>query len=531
VTGFTFLDWTIVGIYFALVFAVAGWSGRRADTGRTVTGFFLGGRNVAWYVVGASLFATNIGTVQMVALAGQGAHTGVVVAQIEITAAFALLLLGWAFAPLYLASGVRTMPEFLDRRYGPGPRFYLAVVSVAAYVFTKISANIAAGGIIFVTLLGIDFWIGTLIVVLLTGCYTVLGGLRAVLYTDALQALILIGGALAVTLIGLEQAGGWSGLRSALHPGFFDMWKPVTHPNFPWTGVVFGMVILGIWYWCTDQFIVQRVLAAADLTEARRGTLFAAYLKQLSLFIFVVPGMVAWALHQSGRLSLAAPDQALPALVATLLPAGIRGLVAAGLLAALMSSLSSVFNSCATLVTFDIYQRLRPAASERALVLAGRVATAAVCLFGLAWIPVLGLLSRELFTYVVRIDSYISPPIAALFVVGVCWPRANARGAVAALVVGFALGMLRLALEAGGAAPGGVAGLFVGINFLHFCIASFVLCCAVLVGVSLTAPAPPRARLAELTLRHAIRSGGARVDLAMSILLLALIAALWLHFS
>ncbi|MCG8456218.1 MAG: sodium/solute symporter, partial [Holophagales bacterium] len=351
------LDWVLIGLYFAAVFGVAIAASRREATRETSTGYFLAGRNVGWFVIGASLFASNIGSEHLVGLAGTGAASGVAVGQFEILASLILLILGWLFVPFYLKSGVFTMPEFLERRYSSGARWYLAVISIVGYVLTKISVTIAAGGIVFESLMGIDFWTGALVVVVVTGVYTIFGGLRAVLYTDLLQMFVLVGGALAVTAIGLGEVGGWGVLRETAGSDFFDMWKPASDPDFPWTGILFGAPILGVWYWCTDQFIVQRVLSASDADNARRGTIFGGFLKLLPVFIFVLPGVVAYALVQQGKMSLAESDQALPTLVGVLLPAGLRGLVVAGLLAALMSSLSSVFNSCSTLITWDIYKK------------------------------------------------------------------------------------------------------------------------------------------------------------------------------
>src|ERR671918_93933 len=236
-------------------------------------------RNVGWFIVGASLFASNIGSEHLVGLAGTGAASGVAVGQFEILASLILLVLGWVFVPFYLKSGVFTMPEFLERRYSRGARRYLAGISIIGYVLTKISVTIAAGGIVFEALMGIDFWTGALIVVVATGIYTIFGGLRAVLYTDMIQMFVLIGGAVAVTIVGLNALGGWGEMVSTAGPGFLDMWKPVSDPNFPWTGIIFGAPILGVWYWCTDQFIVQRVLSARDEVQARRGTVLAGFLK------------------------------------------------------------------------------------------------------------------------------------------------------------------------------------------------------------------------------------------------------------
>ena len=316
------LDWVLIAIYFIAVFGVAFGVGRKEKSTDSSAGYFLAGRNTGWFVIGASLFASNIGAEHIIGLAGTGASSGVAVGQFEILASLILLILGWVFVPFYLKSGVFTMPEFLERRYNEGARWYLAIISIVGYILTKISITIAAGGIVFNTLMGINFWTGALIVIIATGVYTVFGGLRAVLYTDLLQMFILIGGAITVTVIGLSEVGGWGTLKASVESSFFSVWKPMSDPDFPWTGIVFGAPILGVWYWCTDQFIVQRVLSASDIDNARRGTIFGGLLKQLPLFIFVVPGIIALVLSQSGQIELSEPDAALPTLIGTLLPAG-----------------------------------------------------------------------------------------------------------------------------------------------------------------------------------------------------------------
>jgi SSS family solute:Na+ symporter len=493
------LDWLVIAAYFALVFFIA-WLYTRRERVRESSGqYFLAGRDVGWFVVGASLFASNIGSEHLVGLAGTGAASGVAVGQFEVLASLILLLLGWVFVPFYLRSGVTTMPEFLERRYSPAARWYLAVISVVGYVLTKISVTIAAGGIVFGALMGLDFWVGALIVVVATGIYTVLGGLRAVLITDTLQLFVLLIGSLVLTFAGVNALGGWSQLKASAGPGFFDMWLPATDPNFPWTGILLGAPILGVWYWCTDQFIVQRVLAARSLDHARGGTIFAAFLKLLPVVLFVLPGVAAYGLVQQGKLVLESPDQALPAMVTALLPAGLRGIVVAGLLAALMSSLSSVFNSCSTLMTFDIYRKLKPAASERQLVAFGQIATGVLVLLAVLWIPLMARISGQLYQYLQSVQAYISPPIAAVFLLGLFWTRVNARGAMAALGAGFVLGALRLVLELNAGALDGLLLAYAKMNFLHFAAMLFAICVAVLVLVSLTAPAPSSAQLAGLT--------------------------------
>jgi SSS family solute:Na+ symporter len=310
----------------------------------------------------------------------------------------------------------------------------------------------------------------------------------------------------------------------------------MTDPDFPWTGIIFGAPILGVWYWCTDQFIVQRTLAARDEDHARRGTVFAGYLKLLPLFIFVIPGVIAYALSQQGRLQLAAPDQALPTLIGVLLPIGLRGLVVAGLLAALMSSLSSVFNSTSTLITLDVYKKLHPEASERRLVLIGRFATAAIVGFGLLWIPFMKLISGQLYQYLQSVQAYISPPIAAVFLLGVLWSRVNAKGAMAALITGFVLGMGRLAAELAKGSLDGLLFAYADINFLHFAIVLFVICTAVLIVVSLLTPAPPTEKVEGLTLAvrdkaEAAVSRWRRADLRLTLLLIACVGVVWIWFS
>jgi SSS family solute:Na+ symporter len=533
------LDWIVIAVYFGLTFGVAIWATVRERASRgTSTDYFLAGRDAGWFLVGGSLFASNIGSEHLVGLAGTGAASGVAVAHFELLASLVLLVLGWVFVPFYLASGVFTMPEFLERRYSTGARWYLAIISIIAYVLTKISVTIAAGGIVFEALMGINFWTGAMVVVAVTGVYTIFGGLRAVLYTDLLQMFVLIGGAIAVTLVGLSALGGWGAMRQAVGPDFMDMWKPMSDPNFPWTGILFGAPILGVWYWCTDQFIVQRVLAAKDQNHARRGTIFAGYLKLLPLFIFVIPGVVAYALARQGRLQLATPDQALPTLVATLLPIGLRGLVVAGLLAALMSSLSSVFNSTSTLITIDVYRKIRSRASERELVLIGQASTAILVGFGLAWIPLMRLISGQLYQYLQSVQAYISPPIAAVFLIGVLWQRVNAKGAMAALLAGFVLGMGRLITEISKQRLSGALRAYAEINFLHFAILLFVVCSMILVVVSLMTPPPPPEKVAGLTFgarTHLVEDEPARrrrrSDTLLSVGLAVGVLAIWLYFS
>lgn len=548
------LDWLVILIYFVTVFAVAYAVTRRESTRATAEGYFLGGRDSGWFVIGASLFASNIGAEHLVGLAGTAAASGVAVGQFEILASLILLLLGWVFVPFYLRSGVFTMPEFLERRYSPAARWYLAVISIVAYVLTKISVTIAAGGVVFEALMGINFWTGAFVVVVATGIYTVFGGLRAVLYTDMLQMFVLVGGSVAVTIIGLNALGGWDVMYETAGSSFFTLWKPLSDPSFPWLGILLGAPILGIWYWCTDQFIVQRVLAAPNVDEARRGAIFGGLLKVLPLFIFVVPGVIAYALAQQGRIELAAPDQALPTLIATLLPTGVKGLVVAGMLAALMSSLSSMFNSCSTLVTWDIYKKLHPEASERSLVWVGQIATVALVGFGLLWIPMMQLISGQIYQYLQSVQAYISPPIAAAFLIGIFWQRVNAAGAIAAFAVGFVLGIGRLIAELNKDSLSGFLFWYSDINFLYFAFFLFVVCSVVLVLVSFATPEPSARHIAGLTFQTAdempeqaeafaipdakehmpeLQSDPSwrRRDLQFSVILAIIVGIIWLYFT
>ncbi len=531
------LDYLVIVLYFVGVFFIAWWVAfREKATRETSAGYFLAGRNVGWFVIGGSLFASNIGSEHLVGLAGTGASSGVAVAQFEILASLILLLLGWVFVPFYLRSQVYTMPEFLERRYSPGARTYLSWMSIVGYVLTKISVTIAAGGIVFETLLGINFWTGALIVVVATGVYTVFGGLRAVIYTDLMQTFVLIAGSVTVTLMGLNALGGWDEMYEIAGSSFFDMWRPMSDPDFPWTGILFGAPILGVWYWCTDQFIVQRVLSAKDQDQARRGTIFGGFLKVLPLFIFVIPGVVAYALAQTGRLELQQSDAALPTLVAALLPMGFRGLVVAGLLAALMSSLSSVFNSCSTLITLDIYKKIRPAASEKRLVLVGQLATGVLVVLGLLWIPLIKSISGQLYKYLQSVQAYIAPPIAAVFLLGLFMKRLNGRGAMASLLTGFVLGMGRLVAEIYKTDLSGLLYSYADINFLHFAVFLFIICSAVLVLVSLTAAPPSDKKLADLTYSTTAKATDSdpawkKRDLQLSFLLVLIVAIIWVYFN
>lgn len=496
--GFNWIDWVVIAGYFGVLFAIAYWVIQQKQ--ENTEDYFLAGRNMGWFVVGASIFASNIGSEHVVGLAGSGASDKMPLLIYELHA-WVVLMLGWVFLPFYARAGVFTMPEFLEKRFDSRSRWLLSIFSLVAYVLTKVSVTVYAGGIVISTLLGISFWTGALVTVVLTGIYTVLGGMRAVVYTEALQAVILIIGAGLLTIFGLDAVGGWAELKATVGSEYFNMWRPPSDPDFPWPSLLFTSSIVGIWYWCTDQYIVQRVLTAKNVTEGRRGTIAGGFMKLLPVFIFLIPGVIALAMKMKGTLTWDTPDQAFPALMTNVLPAGLRGLVAAGLLAALMSSLASVFNSCSTLFTVDIYQKIKPDAPQDQLLRVGRIATIIVVLAGIAWIPVMMNISGVLYEYLQSVQSYIAPPITAIFLLGIFSKRITARGAYATLVTGLIVGAVRIILELSqdSFTEGSILHTLGSINFLTFAAYFFFLSVAVAIVVSLTSAAPAVEKLSGLT--------------------------------
>jgi SSS family solute:Na+ symporter len=481
---------------------------------------------VGWFAIGASLFSANIGSEHFIGLAGSGASTGLAVGCYEWSASICLFVLGWLFVPFYLRSGVFTMPEFLERRFSPACRTYLTWVSLLAYVFTKISVALFAGGILIREVFGWDYYTTAILLVLATGVYTVTGGLAAVIYTDLVQAFILIGGAAVLTLVGLDQAGGFEGLRTALPTDYFHMVKPASDASYPWPGTIFGTIILGIWYWCTDQVIVQRTLSAPNIQEARRGAFFCAALKILPVFILVLPGLVAKALWPTDVTG----DNAYPLLVLRLMPPGLKGLMVAALLAALMSSLSAVFNSCSTLITIDIYKKWNPAASEARLVNVGRLSTAAIVALSILWIPFIRHLNNEVYQYLQSVQAYVGAPISATFLVGVLWRGATARAAIATLLVGGLLGAARFLLDILHNALKidlGALNAVVEFSFLNYSLIVFALC----VGLMLALSRSGQADTGRFTLDWRESLGGSRAQWAYTALVAAVIAGLWTHFA
>ena len=586
------LDWVVIAGYFALLLGLSWWVIlQKNDTSQE---FFLAAHSLGWFVVGASIFASNIGSEHLVGLAGSGATDGVAMAHYELHA-WCLLVLGWMLVPFYMRSRVFTMPQFLERRFSPASRYVLSIISLIAYVVTKIAVGIFAGGVVFEALLpemhfaGLDgFWIGSILVLVVTGLYTTLGGFRAVAYTEALQTIILIIGSALVTYYGLEKIGGWSELREVVDSDKFNLWKPIVPAgvestwspvsvkndageivkqawyfsfpsHYPWIGMLLCAPIIGLWYWCTDQYIVQRALGAPNQTEARRGTIFAGYLKLLPVFIFIIPGVICWGLIQkinageitdldfSGMLNadgtIRDSGQSFPMMVKEVLPVGIRGLVVAGLLAALMSSLAGVFNACATLFTIDLYAKYKPSATEAQLVRTGRIATVVMVLIGMAWIPIIRG-HHGLYDYLQSVQGYLAPPIFVVFFLGVFWKRMNAQGCLAAMLVGFAIGLFRLAVDTPAKIDpkfayetGSFLWIVNQIYFQYFSILIFFVSTVTMIVVSYMTREPDYARISGLTYgtltdedRASTRSSWSGLDLAASLGLMVLIVAAYLYF-
>ena len=548
----SYLDIAIILIYFGIILWIAQWASKTKSESGSAVDYFLAGKNSGWLVIGASLFASNIGSEIILGVSGAGARGNMPMANFEIIASLVLILLGWVFVPFYLRSGVYTMPEFLEKRYSKACRSYLSVISILAYVITKISLIIFAGALVFETI-GVSFWTGAIVTVIATGFYTVLGGLKAVIYTDMVQAFILLLGTIAVTVFGLYALGGWDHMIEVITTAsaqegnpptdqFFNLWRPSTDTEYPWTGMLFGAPILGVWYWCTDQYIVQRTLSAKDVNNARKGALFAGYLKLLPVFIFFIPGVIAYALLQEGAIefSMDNADQALPAMINGFLPTGLKGLAIAGLLAALMSSLSSAFNSSSTLLTIDFYQKYKPKATQKDLVRFGRIATVVLVIVSLGWIPFMkSLMGGGIFHYLQSVQAYISPPIAAVFLFGLFYKWINARGAIVSLWVGFVIGVFRLVAEFL-ANEGTIAvtndsllGMFLGINFLHFALFLFLFCALILIVVSKMGQPQPAELLELVTFQK--RADRAKFkwssDATLTVILIGLVLVLWWLFS
>lgn len=579
----TWLDWIIILFYFAVIAGISWWAVKKKDK-NSADDYFLAGRHLGWFVVGASIFASNIGSEHLVGLAGSGATDGVALAHYELHA-WCLLVLGWIMGPFFMRSKVFTMPEFLERRFTPQARTVLSLISLFAYILTKIAVGIFAGGVVFrallpdVNFMGMDsFWIGSILLIILTGIYTIIGGLRAVVYTETLQTFVKIIGALMVTYFGLKALGGWDKLREICGSEMFNLWKPVSpagmestwapvkeagrqawyfNSNYPWPAMLFCAPIIGLWYWCTDQYIVQRILGARDDKQARRGTIFAGFLKLTPVFLFIIPGMICFALAKSGlnadiqhRLMNAdgtvnreAAQGAFAMLVTHVLPVGVRGIVVAGLLAALMSALAGVFNASSSLFTMDFYSRFKPNASQEKLVRVGRIATVVMVIIGLLWIPVIQG-AKGLYDYLQGIQAYLAPPIFVVFFFGVFMKRLNGPGCLATLITGFIMGLFRLIIDTpvklGGAAYTEGSFLWVVNNtfFQYYSLLITIVCIIVFLVVSYATKAPDYAKISGLTFstlsaedKAETRASWNWKDVVLSILMIACIIAIYMYFT
>ena len=550
---FQTLDWVVLGIYFLILIVVAVWVALQRN--KNTEDYFLAGRNVGWFVIGASIFASNIGSEHVVGLAGTGFSSGTPLAHYELHA-WIVLLLGWLFLPFYMRSGAFTMPEFLEKRFDSRSRWFLSVFSLFAYVLTKVSVTIYAGGIVVSELLNLDFWIGAIGIVVFTGIYTIIGGLKAVVYTETLQTVVLILGSVIITYLGFQEVGGWNELTKTVtevSPDHFNMWRPMNDPDFPWTGLLIGGTIVGIWYWCTDQYIVQRTLAANNIMIGRRGAIFGAYLKLLPILIFLIPGIIAYALTlQNPEMfnvidsnGIERADRAFPMLVTTLLPVGIKGLVAGGLMAALMSSLASVFNSCSTIFTIDIYKKIKPEKSEKYLVNIGKIATLVIVVLGIAWIPIMEKIGGGvMYQYLQNVQAYIGPPVTAVFLLGILWKRINAQASIVTLSAGLVLLIVRLSSEiyfqseiSSGIVVDSVFFEFATINFSHMAIFIFVFSALLCVTVSILTDEPDYSRIKGLSFGTTTREmiskekSYTNFDIIFSVLLVLLVIGIFVFFS
>lgn len=556
----TQLDWVVIGLYFVLIAWIAWWYGRHQ---KDTKDYFLAGRQAGWIVIGASIFTSNIGSEHIVGLAGQGSTTGLAMAHWELHA-WVLIMLAGLFVPFYYKSGVETIPQFLEKRFNARARWILSCVSLVFYVLTKVSVTVYAGAVVFQALLPDTFgtpenafWVGAFSTVIITGIYTSFGGMRAIMNTATPQAIIILLGSFIITAIGLSKLGGWGELVTMCRANreAFALWRPLSDPTFPWLAVLVASPIIGIWYWCTDQYIVQRALSAKDLATARRGALFGGLLKVWPVLIFMIPGLIGWALHQKGLINLPTKlvegtsvintDLVFATLVQELLPTGVRGLIVACLLAALMSSLASLFNSSASLFTVDIYEKLFPGRSEQHLLRVGRVATVTVVTLGILWIPVMEKVQGGgLYQYLQNVQGYVAPPIAAVFLLGLFWKRVNSAGAVWGLSAGFILGMIKLTLQTFfGAGEGrihepAVLAAIADFNAYYATGALALVSAMIIIVVSLVTPPPPEEKIRGLTFGSIHGDAAAEIKASwdfgnklMATLILVCVLGMYLYFT
>jgi len=559
------LDWIVIGVFCCALIGIVLWVVSQKNDNSA--DYFLGGKDATWIAIGASIFASNIGSEHLIGLAGAGASSGMAMAHWEIQG-WMILILGWVFVPFYTRSMVYTMPEFLERRYNTQSRTILSVISLISYVLTKVAVTVYAGGLVFQQVFGIEelwgidfFWIAAIGLVLITALYTIFGGMKSVLYTSVLQTPILLLGSLIILVLGMKALGSWDQMLQLcdVKPNYegatgtmIHLMRSNTDPQYPWLGALIGSAVIGFWYWCTDQYIVQRVLSGKNETEARRGTIFGAYLKLLPVFLFLIPGMIAFALHQKyagdgGFLPLLADgtpnaDAAFPTLVAKILPAGVKGLVVCGILAALMSSLASLFNSSAMLFTIDFWKRLKPETSEKSLVRIGQTATVVIVILGILWIPIMRSVGNVLYNYLQDVQSVLAPGIAAAFLLGICWKRATPKGGQWGLLSGIIIGLTRLGAKvyysnATDAADNWFKAIFYDFNWLFFCGVMLIVCCLIVIVVSLCTEAPDQKKIQGLVFGtstpeqiEATRKSWNHWDVIHTVIILGFTVAFYIYF-
>lgn len=465
ISNLSWIDNFILLGYFGLVLLVGIYYTRIRDN--NPSDYFLASRGLGWITIGISLFVTNISSEHIIGLAGASSKSGFAAGQLEWLAVIVLIVLGWMLAPVFIKSGVLTVPQFFGERFDARTRNYLTWVSIFAYLTIKISVTLLAGGMLLSGVLGWNMLTSAVILVAITGIYTMMGGLKAVVNTQLIQAGFLLLGAILLVVYGIHAVGGLGAFSTKIPPQFTNVFRPVSDPDFPWTGMLLGAPVLAVWYWCTDQYIMQRILGAKSVDDARKGTLLTAALKTLPIFLFLIPGIVAVILFPEIE-----GDKAYAHLLSgTILPTGVKGIVIAGVFAAMMSSLASAFNSAAALVTNDLYKPRRPDASDNELVMVGRVVTAVMVIFAIICIPLIKLLSGQIYVMLQSTQAYISPPIVAVFLLGLFWKGATSRGAVFGLAIGGFLGFSRLIIDITGA-QNLIAyepyTFFATVNYLHF---------------------------------------------------------------
>ncbi|MBZ4191440.1 sodium:solute symporter [Niabella beijingensis] len=475
--------------YILFIVTIGLWTGARKRAGSTDSKeYFLAGNTLRWPMIGLALFATNISCLHLVSLAQSGFDTGLLNGNFEWMAAFTLVLLALWFVPFYIRSGVSTLPDFLERRYNKACRDWLAFISIISAVIIHIAFSFLAGGIVLETLFGINMYTSIIVIALVTGLYTIIGGLRAVVVTETVQSVVLIAGALIITYFSWNKAGGWKGMTEILEAqnsmDKISMLRPAGDASgMSWLAVFLGYPVLGIWYWCADQTIVQRALGARDENHARVGALFCGFIKILPVFIFVMPGLLAYALFHSGKLDLSSLQQTgaggaavlntkgiYTLMITQLVPKGLVGILVAALLSGLMSQIAGALNSIATLSSFDLYKRFKPEADDKKLVTVGRVAAAVALVVSIGLLPLLNRYS-SLFEGINDVIAHIAPPITTVFLLGVFWKKASAKAAQLTLWLGSALGVTVFAVNK-------LLGPETFIGHIPFMMMAFYLFCA-----------------------------------------------------